>query len=77
MVLSQSSASQSPASQLEQAYLRSLIAQIQENGKLSRKDHVFLSSTLLSAFNLSSRDRNLINRIFDQIHTGRIKLSDE
>jgi hypothetical protein len=57
--------------------LQALIAQIQETGQISRQDHILLSSTLLSSFGLSDCDRNHINRIFDQIHTGQIKLSDE
>lgn len=44
--------------------------------QLSRKDHVRLSSLLLETFSLSAAERNSINRLFDQIRLGRIRLVD-
>lgn len=44
--------------------------------QLSRQDHVKLSSLLLSTFQLSLSERNAINRLFDQIRLGNVRLVD-
>ena len=44
--------------------------------QLSRQDHVKLSSMLLETFRLSAAERNAINRLFDQIRLGKVKLID-
>lgn len=44
--------------------------------QLRRKDHIKLSSLLLAAFNLTAAERNAINRLFDQIRLGKVKLID-
>lgn len=44
--------------------------------QLSRQDHIKLSSLLLATFSLSPAERNAINRLFDQIRVGKVKLVD-
>ena len=44
--------------------------------QLSRQDHIRLSSLLLATFGLSTAERNAINRLFDQIRMGKVKLID-
>ncbi|MEM8808301.1 MAG: hypothetical protein AAGF01_19955 [Cyanobacteria bacterium P01_G01_bin.38] len=53
-----------------------LVQKIKQTGQLSRQDHLTLSSWLLSAFELSAVERSQINRIFDDIRNGQIKLMD-
>ena len=45
-------------------------------GQLSRQEHLQLTSAILSGFNLDPIDRSLINRLFDSINMGRVKLVD-
>ena len=44
--------------------------------QLSRQDHIKLSSLLLATFSLSPAERNAINRLFDQVRLGKVKLVD-
>ncbi|HEY9762767.1 MAG TPA: hypothetical protein V6D07_09585 [Trichocoleus sp.] len=41
---------------------------------LSRRDHLWLTSALLSDPTLSPTDRNQINRVLDYIRMGKIRL---
>lgn len=45
-------------------------------GEMSRQEHLRLTSILLAEQKLADSDRNKINRIFDHIQTGRLKLID-
>lgn len=45
-------------------------------GEMSRQEHLKLTSILLAEQKLADSDRNKINRIFDYIQTGRLKLID-
>ncbi|MBE9136989.1 hypothetical protein IQ254_07195 [Nodosilinea sp. LEGE 07088] len=47
-----------------------------DQGVLSRRDHLTLSAAILSNPMLTLRDRQHINRIFDSIRAGRIRLAD-
>lgn len=44
------------------------------SGKLSRQDHVLLTSKILGNSHISDGERRQINRVFDQIQTGQLKL---
>ncbi|MDJ0706394.1 MAG: hypothetical protein QNJ46_24250 [Leptolyngbyaceae cyanobacterium MO_188.B28] len=44
--------------------------------QLSRQEHLQLTSAILSGFNLDPFERSLINRLFDAINMGRVKLVD-
>jgi hypothetical protein len=56
--------------------IRPLIDSIIETGQMSRKDHIQLTSAILSDQRISEEDRRQINRVFDYIQIGRLKLVD-
>ncbi|MBD2036367.1 hypothetical protein H6F86_06155 [Phormidium sp. FACHB-592] len=56
------------------ATLYQLVDHILAAGEISRQDHLQLTSILLAEQKLLDSERNKINRIFDQISTGRLKL---
>lgn len=47
-----------------------------QRGRLSRRDHLQLTSALLGDFTLSAADRSQINRVLDYIRMGRVELID-
>jgi hypothetical protein len=56
--------------------IRQLVQRIIVSGQLTRKDYLKLASSLLSENWMTEEDRHQINRIFDQIQRGRLKLLD-
>ncbi len=56
--------------------VQSLVEQIITTGQMSRKDHVQLTSAILSDQRITDGDRQQINRVFDYIQIGRLKLVD-
>jgi hypothetical protein len=56
------------------ATLHQLVDRILAAGEISRQDHLQLTSVLLAEQKLLDSDRNKINRIFDHISAGRLKL---
>ncbi|WP_035985123.1 hypothetical protein [Leptolyngbya sp. KIOST-1] len=66
-----SSPPQNPALNI-QALVNTAMAQ----GVLSRRDHLLLSTAMLSNPALSPSDRQHINQVFDSIRTGRVRLAD-
>ena len=56
--------------------IQTLVSDVIEQGRLSRRDHLILSTALLSNPTLTSRDRQHINRVFDSIRAGRVRLAD-
>lgn len=53
-----------------------LIDKILAVGEITRQEHLQLTSAILSDFNLTDDDRRQINRIFDHIQMGRMKIID-
>ncbi|WP_456077469.1 hypothetical protein [Kamptonema formosum] len=53
-----------------------MIERITSSGKLSRRDHLLLTSALLSDDKITEEQRHQINRIFDYIQIGRLKFVD-
>ena len=53
-----------------------MVERIAASGKLSRRDHLLLTSTLLSDDKITEEERHQINRIFDHIQNGRLKFVD-
>lgn len=51
-----------------------LIERILTSGQLNRWEYLKLMSAILSNRDLSESDRHQINRIFDYVQTGRLKL---
>lgn len=56
--------------------IQPLVARIIASGHMSRKEHVQLTSAILSDQNMTNEDRQQINRVFDYIQIGRLKLID-
>lgn len=56
--------------------IHQMVDRILAVGEMSRQEHLNLTSILLAEQKLADSDRNKINRIFDHIQTGRLKLID-
>jgi hypothetical protein len=56
--------------------VESLVNRIIRFGKMSRKDHLLLTSIVLADGEVSESERRQINRIFDYIQSGRLELVD-
>jgi hypothetical protein len=56
--------------------LQQRIDHILNSGQMKRQEHLLLISAMLSDEKVSDEDRRQINRIFDYIHAGKIKLVD-
>ena len=54
--------------------IHQLITRILESNQIGRQQHLQLTSAMLGNMNLTDEDRRHINRIFEQIQTGRIKI---
>ncbi|PZV10545.1 MAG: hypothetical protein DCF21_18165 [Leptolyngbya sp.] len=66
-----SSPPQKPASDIQP-----LVTAALEQGILSRRDHLTLSTAMLSNPALTARDRQHINQVFDGLRNGRLRLAD-
>lgn len=53
-----------------------LVDKIVFSGKLSRKHHSLLTAIILAEDDIAEGERRQINRIFDRIQTGQIKVLD-
>jgi hypothetical protein len=51
-----------------------LVNRIIFSGRLSRQDHILLTSKILGNSYISDGERRQINRIFDRVQTGQLKL---
>ncbi|HAG80188.1 MAG TPA: hypothetical protein DCL61_03230 [Cyanobacteria bacterium UBA12227] len=51
-----------------------LIDRILNIGQLSRLEHLQLVSTILSDYKVTDEERSQINRVFDELQIGRLKL---
>ncbi|MBW4572294.1 MAG: hypothetical protein KME31_31185 [Tolypothrix carrinoi HA7290-LM1] len=56
--------------------VKKIVDRILRSGKMSRQDHILLTSTVLAEGNVSEVNRRQINRVFDCIQTGQLKLID-
>jgi hypothetical protein len=52
------------------------VDRIVASGKITRREHLVLTSAILSDDKISEEDRHQINRIFDYIQIGRLKFID-
>lgn len=55
----------------------SILKQVWDTHKLTRKDHVRLSSFLLSIVDLTPKQREQVHHIFDELSMGKIQLVDQ
>jgi hypothetical protein len=56
--------------------IHQLIARIVESNEIGRREQLQLTSAMLKDKHLTEEDRRQINRIFDHIQSGRIKIID-
>jgi hypothetical protein len=56
--------------------IHQLIARIVESNEIGRREQLQLASAMLKDKHLTEEDRRQINRIFDHIQSGRIKIID-
>ncbi|BAY90980.1 MULTISPECIES: hypothetical protein [unclassified Tolypothrix] len=56
--------------------VKKIVDKIISSGTMSRQDHTLLTSTILANGDISEGERRLINRVFDHIQTGQLKLLD-
>jgi hypothetical protein len=54
--------------------VRQFVEQIVESGQITRQEHLDLTTMLLSEQQMTDEDRCRINRVFDYIQSGRLKL---
>ncbi|MBD2440642.1 hypothetical protein [Nostoc sp. FACHB-110] len=62
-------------SQSEMAVKR-IVDKIISSGKMSRQDHNYLVSAVLYKGEIRDKERRQINRVFDHIQTGQLKIID-
>jgi hypothetical protein len=53
-----------------------MVARILASGRLSRRDHLVLTSAILSDIKINEEERHQINRIFDYLQIGRLNFVD-
>ncbi len=53
-----------------------ILRQVWDTHQLTRKDHVRLSSFLLSIVELTPKQREQVHHIFDELSMGKIQLVD-
>jgi len=56
--------------------VKKIVDRILRSGKMSRQDHILLTSTVLAEDNVSEVNRRQLNRLFDYIQTGQLKFID-
>jgi hypothetical protein len=52
------------------------VDKILEKGKMNRQEHIQLTSAMLSDSQMTHEERRQINRVFDYLQMGRLKLED-
>ena len=56
--------------------IKPAVEQILEKGKMNRQEHIQLTSAMLSDYQMTDEERRQINRVFDYLQMGRLKLED-
>jgi methyl coenzyme M reductase alpha subunit len=56
--------------------INDIVERIIDSGQISRQEHLQLASAILSDYKITDEERRQINRIFDYIQIGRLKLLD-
>jgi hypothetical protein len=64
------------SSQQSEHYIEQCVAEALRQGVLKRRDHLKLSSILLTGAQLHPNVRQQINEVFDLVRAGRIRLVD-
>ncbi|MBD2362978.1 hypothetical protein [Anabaena sp. UHCC 0399] len=53
---------------------KQIVDRILRSGKMSRQDHTLLTSTVFNKRDVHEGERRQINRVFNHIQTGQLKL---
>jgi len=53
---------------------KQLVDRILNSGQLSRREYLQLVSTILSDYKVTDEERSQINRVFDEVQIGHLKL---
>ncbi len=56
--------------------IKPAVEQILAKGKMNRQEHIQLTSAMLSDHQMTDEERRQINRVFDYLQMGRLKLED-
>lgn len=56
--------------------IKPAVEEILEKGKMNRQEHIQLTSAMLSDHQMTDKERRQINRVFDYLQIGRLKLED-
>lgn len=62
---------------ISNSIIRQLIDLCLNSERITRQEYLQLTSVVLSNRNMTGEDLHQINRIFDRVQLGRIKLIDE
>jgi hypothetical protein len=54
--------------------VKQIVDRILRSGKMSRQDHTLLTSTVFNQRDVREGERRQINRVFNHIQTGQLKL---
>lgn len=54
--------------------IKPIVNRILKTSQMSRQEHLQLVTTFLSDYKVTDDDRSQINRIFDDLQTGRLKI---
>ncbi|NES68118.1 MAG: hypothetical protein F6K24_24210 [Okeania sp. SIO2D1] len=57
--------------------INQMVNRVITSGKLSRREHLQLTSAILSGKNITDEEQHQINQIFDFLKIGKIKLIDD
>ncbi|HEY9725991.1 MAG TPA: hypothetical protein V6D50_06030 [Chroococcales cyanobacterium] len=52
------------------------VERVLTSGQISRREHLQLVSTILSDYKVTDEERSQINRVFDELQLGRLRLVD-
>jgi hypothetical protein len=53
-----------------------IVDHVLQSKELNRQEHLYLASALLGGEQLSDEERRQVNRIFDQVQSGQIRIVD-
>jgi hypothetical protein len=56
--------------------IKPTVERILEKGQINRQEHIQLTSAMLSDYQMTDEERRQINRVFDYLQIGRLKLED-
>lgn len=56
--------------------IRAIITDVLASGRITRKEHLQLSSAILADQSITDDERRQINRVFDYLQTGRLRIAD-